>query len=184
MIKNGIKIIGEEGYGKFSMRKVAGACGVSHAAPYRHFKDKESLVTAILDQANEKFDRILQAALEKYPDDSKNQLREMAFSYIKFFVENPEYMKLLFCSDMGKAIQSVDGSQNIYEMSRPYKTFISAVERYRTDSGGMQDQEALILSLWGLAHGIAVLVTQDYVRCKGDCLHLVRKILWEGECIP
>ena len=43
MIKNGIKIIGEEGYGKFSMRKVAGACGVmrygrpmrvSHGRPF------------------------------------------------------------------------------------------------------------------------------------------------------
>jgi AcrR family transcriptional regulator len=187
MIKNSIRIIGEEGYGKFSMRKVAGACGVSHAAPYRHFKDKDSLITAIFDQVNEKFDRILKSALEKHPSDTKDQLREMAFLYIKFFVENPEYMKFLFFSDFNKAIQEKTGAPNMVEISRPYHTFISTVERFRA-AGGKDirqiDQEAHILSLWGLAHGIAVLITQGNFRCEGDPLELVREIVWEGNCLP
>lgn len=187
MIANSIKIIGEEGYGKFSMRKVAKACGVSHAAPYRHFADKDSLLAAIFDQMNDKFDRILKSALVKYPDDAKSQLREMAYLYVKFFVENPEYMNFLFFSDLNKTIQPEDGSQNLLLKSQPYQTFIGAVERYRqsgTNGSRLKDQESLILSLWGLAQGISVLITQNYFPCGKDCLSMVYKVLWEGECIP
>lgn len=187
MIKNSIRIIGEEGYDQFSMRKVAKACGVSHAAPYRHFKDKDSLITAIFDEVNEKFDRILRSALEKYPDNEKDQLREMAFLYIKFFVENPEYMKFLFFSDFNKAIQEQTGAPNMVEISHPYQTFIETVERFRAankEKTRHKDREAHLLSLWGLAHGIAVLITQGNFRCAGDPLEVVRKIVWEGDCIP
>ena len=187
MITVSIRIIGEEGYDQFSMRKVAKACGVSHAAPYRHFKDKDSLISAIFDQVNERFDRILKSALEKHPNDITDQLREMAFLYIKFFVENPEYMKFLFFSDFNQALQKQTGTPNIVEISRPYQTFIETVERFRAANGEntrQKDREAHLLSLWGLAHGIAVLITQGDFHCQGDPMEVVRKIVWEGNCIP
>ncbi len=183
MIRESIRIIGKEGYGNFSMRKLARACGVSHAAPYRHYKDKESLLTAIFEQLNEKFDRILCNALKKHPDDPEKQLREMAFAYIRFFVENPEYMKFLFFSDLSKTLHSPNDSENMLESSQPYQTFTGAIERY-LQSGAKEpdalpaDRESLILSLWGLAQGMSVLITQGDFRFKGDILPLVHKIVW------
>ena len=38
-------------------------CGVSEAAPYRHFADKDSLLSAIISQAYEKFDEALKGAV-------------------------------------------------------------------------------------------------------------------------
>ena len=44
LIETGIQIVNTEGVNAFSLRKVAAACGVSHAAPYSHFQNKEELL--------------------------------------------------------------------------------------------------------------------------------------------
>ena len=42
LIETGIQLVSTEGVNAFSLRKVAAACGVSHAAPYSHFQNKEN----------------------------------------------------------------------------------------------------------------------------------------------
>ena len=185
MIENSIKIMATEGYEKFSLRKVAKACGVSHTAPYRHFKNKDSLIAAIIDQVNNKFDQILKEAVKKYPEDLQSQLKEMAFLYVKFLVENPEYMKFLFFSDFNKKL-STDNKDLSYSMSQPYSTFTETVQRYQAGKTGpsiYDNPEELILAIWGLAHGIAVLITQEYFKFSGDYLEMARKIIWNGSFI-
>jgi AcrR family transcriptional regulator len=184
LIKNGLKLFDEEGYDKFSMRKVAKACGVSQTAPYRHFENKDSLIIAIISQAYHKFDQVLKEAIQRYPDDASSQLREMAYLYVKFFVENPEYLKFFFFSDVNKSIKMAKGNYSLFEnMEQPYKTFINAVESYKAgnDTNGINkqaDTNALVLACWGLAHGIAILITRDDFQYSGDCMELVRKIIW------
>ena len=46
LIENGIEFINKYGEEKLSLRKVAEKCGVSNAAPYAHFKDKDDFVNA------------------------------------------------------------------------------------------------------------------------------------------
>ncbi|MEI6101074.1 MAG: TetR/AcrR family transcriptional regulator [Eubacteriales bacterium] len=188
MIVNSIRIMGAEGYDSFSMRKVAKACGVSHTAPYRHFKNKDNLVTAVVDEVNNKFDMFLKDAMSKHPDDMKNQLREMAFAYIKFLVENPEYMRFLFFSDFKKKFTEEKTEKlAFYDMSPPYQTFIQAVRNYRsslnTQSESSANEDEMILAIWGLAHGIAVLITQNYFHYDGDCLALTKQIIWDVDFI-
>ena len=185
MIENSIKIMATEGYDKFSLRKVAKACGVSHTAPYRHFKNKDSLVSAIIDQVNYKFDQILKEAVKEYPEDLQSQLKEMAFLYVKFFVENPEYMKFLFFSDFNNKYPA-EKKDFAYHMSQPYQTFVETVKHYQSkkaELSGFDNADELILAIWGLAHGIAVLITQEYFIFEGDYLELARKIIWNGSFI-
>ena len=47
LIETGIELVSKEGVSAFSLRKVAAACGVSHAAPYSHFQNKEELLNAM-----------------------------------------------------------------------------------------------------------------------------------------
>ena len=48
-------LIRKSGAGAFTLREVARMAGVSHNAPYRHFRDKEELLAAL---AAEGFDRL------------------------------------------------------------------------------------------------------------------------------
>ncbi|MBQ7030488.1 MAG: helix-turn-helix transcriptional regulator, partial [Thermoguttaceae bacterium] len=43
------------GFEGFSMRRVANACGVSCAAPYKHFKNKSELLASVISYINEKW---------------------------------------------------------------------------------------------------------------------------------
>ncbi|KUO74890.1 MAG: TetR family transcriptional regulator [Desulfosporosinus sp. BRH_c37] len=184
LIKNGLKLLDEEGYENFSLRKVAKACSVSHTAPYRHFNSKDDLIMAIALEAHHKFNQCLEEAVNKHPNDNKSQLKEMGYSYVKFFVENPEYLRLLFLSDLAIHIKKKN-IETCINGEQPFKTFYDAIERYQAESqNGMTDNStdpnALALSCWGLVHGMAILIAKKDFSYDGDYLELVRKILWSG----
>lgn len=182
LIREGLKILDREGYEAFSLRNVAKACNVSQTAPYRHFKDKDELVSAIADQALKAFNDCLVAAVEKFPDDSKKQLKEMGVAYVDFFIRNPEYLRLLFFTDMSlknkyEASKPADHSME----NHPYMTLYHAVERYKKQYPEEQmSQNELVLYCWGLVHGISVLINSNDFPMGESGMDIVRNIL-EGE---
>lgn len=184
LIKKGLKLLDEEGYENFSLRKVAKACSVSHTAPYRHFKSKDDLIMAIALEALHKFNQSLQEAVDKYPNDNKSQLTEIGYSYVKFFVENPEYLRLLFLSDLSKHFKN-ENYETLKNGEQSFRTFYDTIERYQAENhnsaaGSSTDLNALALSCWGLVHGMAILIAKKDFSYDGDYLELVRKILWNG----
>lgn len=83
LIETGIELINEEGAGGFSLRKVAARCGVSHAAPYSHFKDVQQLMAAMADHVTEQFTFCLQASIEGQ-EDPMSAMGELGTAYIAF----------------------------------------------------------------------------------------------------
>ena len=53
LIDAGLKELLEHGPDDFSLRRVASMAQVSCATPYRHFKDKDELVRAVISQIRE-----------------------------------------------------------------------------------------------------------------------------------
>ena len=64
LILAGIKVIEENGVSGFSIRRTAAECGVSCAAPYKHFADQQELIQAIIDHINQEWYR-RQSIIEK-----------------------------------------------------------------------------------------------------------------------
>lgn len=178
LIKEGLKLLDQEGYEGFSLRKVAKACHVSQTAPYRHFKDKDELIAAIATEAMKEFDESLRTAVEKFPDNPKKQLKEMGIAYVDFFVKNPEYLRLLFFSDIRSRInQDFCLAEKHFESGHPFQTFFSAVERYHKISPGSMEQKELMLFCWGLVHGISVLIANRDIPFDEDYSTLVSRII-------
>lgn len=178
LIKTGLKILDQEGYEGFSLRKVAKACNVSQTAPYRHFKDKDEMVAAIAAEAMRAFDESLQKAVGEYPQDPKKQLNQMGIAYINFFVKNPEYLRLLFLSNLRQKINmAYCDSENHFIAGHPFQTFYSAVERYKNASPNQtMETKELLLYCWGLVHGITVLIVNNEIPFEDDYLTLVSRI--------
>ena len=65
LIDAGIRIINEKGEDNLSLRKVAAACDVSHAAPYAHFKNKDELLEAMKKNVTDRITDELKTAVSR-----------------------------------------------------------------------------------------------------------------------
>ena len=95
LILAGIEEINTYGASEFSVRRVAQACGVSSAAPYKHFKDKKEFISAIIDFVNEQWAAVQEDVLTACGDDIRLQIVEVAVAYVKFLMEKPYYRQIL-----------------------------------------------------------------------------------------
>ncbi len=179
LIRTGLQLLDQEGYEGFSLRKVAKACNVSQTAPYRHFKNKEELIVAITMEGMRSFNDALEQAIQLYPDQPDKQLTEMGVAYIKFFVENPEYLRLLFLSKLKDKMQLFyQYKPNFSDAKDPFQTFYDTLVRYSESYPDLHIKRSeLLLYSWGLAHGIAILIANKDVPLEEDYLTLTRRIM-------
>ena len=95
LIEAGIEEINMYGANDFSVRRVASACHVSTAAPYKHFKDKKEFIGAIIDYVNEQWAVVQDEVLANCGSDPRTQIVTVAVEYIKFLMEKPYYRQTL-----------------------------------------------------------------------------------------
>ena len=74
LIGTAVELISEQGTGDLSLRKIAQRAGVSHAAPYRHFKDKNAILVAVAKQG---FEMMLNQTLEMIARNSGDELERL-----------------------------------------------------------------------------------------------------------
>lgn len=177
LIKNGLILLNKEGLQGFSIRKVAIMCGVSNNAPYKHFKDKEELISEILNTVWTNFYVALQESTELHKDDPKLQIINMGKAYVKFMVENPEYLKLTFLSDYTSSIVIENGSfSKCGEGS--FSVFRDCAQKYLKSINIPQELYMVkTMAMWSMVHGIAVLIAKKSIDYKGDYLEFTEKII-------
>jgi len=91
LILAGIAEIEEHGPHDFSLRRVASACGVSCAAPYKHFKSKEDLIGAIVTYIDEKWSLLEHHILTVFPARDEECLTELCLAGVRFWIGNPHF---------------------------------------------------------------------------------------------
>lgn len=171
LIESGIMLISEEGIKGFSLRKVAAKCGVSHAAPYSHFKDIEALNHAMGEYVTEKFMKKLSASVEGEKD-SRIAVSMLGNAYISFFKENPHYFQFIFYHSGITIDLDSDANDNYppfaFFKETAYKMFIDI---------GLAKEEYLnnLLALWSMVHGIVSLLTNNGVRYSGNWNNVLNK---------
>ena len=89
----------ESGVEGVSMRELAQSLGVSHAAPYRHFADRDELMAAVAARGFEDLVAVYEAALEA-PGDGRARLRAATRAFFDFAVGRPRLYRLMFESDL------------------------------------------------------------------------------------
>lgn len=95
LILAGIEEINEFGANEFSVRRVAKACHVSTAAPYKHFTDKKEFISAIIDYVNAQWAEVQEQILAGCDQHLRTQMVEVAVGYVKFLMEKPYYRQIL-----------------------------------------------------------------------------------------
>ena len=95
LIEEGLRELAEKGVQGFSMRRVAAVCGVSCAAPYKHFRDKEEFFAILIDYIAGIWNERQETVLSSCPEDNRSRLVALSVEYVRFLVENPHVRSLI-----------------------------------------------------------------------------------------
>ena len=180
LISKGLALISAEGIGALSLRRLAAECGVSHAAPYKHFKNKDDLLSAINDHAEARFAAYLQAALDALPQaDAQTRLIVLGKHYIQFMQENPHEFHFLFFTQPHSLIPTCHLTPAMLQTSCPsLRLFTQTAQAFLRDSGipevSHPDQ---IIAMWAMVHGLATLLFDGNLTPSEDALQLAERIL-------
>ena len=161
LIQAGSKLIDEKGIVGLSLREVAKAVGVSHAAPYRHFKDKEDLLAAVAQVGFEQLTDEAVKAAQGYACDPKKQLVELSERYILFFVRRPRTAHLLF----GGVINMRTAPRALKQASWNAFQLVETIINNGKTTGVFRNRDTmdLAVTIWSGIHGLAQLISGGYL---------------------
>ncbi|MFJ2832223.1 TetR/AcrR family transcriptional regulator [Streptomyces sp. NPDC087263] len=105
----------EKGPGALSLRELARDLGVSHAAPSRHFKDKQALLDALAQVGFARMGEALAASQATADETFADRLGALARAYVGFATANAELLDLMFSikHDPEASETLVEASQNM-----------------------------------------------------------------------
>ncbi|HEY2054589.1 MAG TPA: TetR/AcrR family transcriptional regulator [Solirubrobacterales bacterium] len=151
-----LELLEESGETALSLRAVARRAGVSPAAPYRHYADREALVSAVAAVGYRELAERLSAA---HPAPSTpDQLADVAVAYVRFALERPALFRVMFAEPCDR-----DNDERV--------AAIAAVKLYLREIVARcfprSDPEALAPAIWALVHGLAFLSLDGKLEADG-----------------
>lgn len=99
LIKAGVEEINKHGITGFSIRRVAENCGLSCAAPAKHFGDRKGFIAAIIEYVNSQWYERQIEIIARYKGDLRKQIVEVSVGYVQFLVEHPHFRSILMLKD-------------------------------------------------------------------------------------
>ena len=161
LIKAGVKILTKEGVSGLSLRKVAKQAGVSHAAPYSHFADKQALIAAISTEGFKQLYEQIASVLEANSQKPSTLLLETARTYIQFAMKEPDRFKLMFSSVIEKEKDYPEFVETSYENFQQLVSVVETCQQAGLLKPGPSDLMAV--SVWSSVHGMIMLILEGQV---------------------
>ena len=155
LVRAALALIAEKGPAGFTFADAARWAGVSPAAPYRHFRDRDELIADVARRGFELFE----AALAKSWDDGRpnpfTAFDRLGKAYLAFARNEPAYYSAMF-----EAGVPLEADANLRQVSeRAFGVLRMATEKLLATMPEPNRPPALMVSLhiWALSHGVASL---------------------------
>lgn len=157
------ELVAERGADGISLRELARAAGVSHAAPAHHFTDRRGLFTALATEGFGLLAEALTAARPRFIDAAK--------AYARFALDHPGHYEVMF-------------DKSLYDDADPDLVVAAAAAGAELNRGvgtlsdpkAKSDPEAAALAAWSLVHGFSLLWLNDAIDTAGDPIDTVERL--------
>lgn len=155
LVEAAIQLIGEKGAAGFTIAEAARAAGVSPAAPYRHFRDRDELMADIARRGFEMFAERLRRAWDAGRPSPREALMRVGHAYLDFARKEPAAYAAMFYS--GLAMASYPALHTTAEAA--FGVLREACETIIAGMQGTRRPPSLMMALhiWSMSHGIASL---------------------------
>jgi AcrR family transcriptional regulator len=165
LIQAALDLIAAKGPAGFTFAEAARSAGVSPAAPYRHFRDRDELLADIARQGFARFTAVLAAAWNEGQPDARSALGELGKAYLAFARTEPAYYSAMFESGLPLDAYpdlAVAGDRAFAILRKATEALVAALPE-----GHRPPALMMALHVWALAHGIASLFARgDAARRK------------------
>ena len=155
LVRAALELIAEKGPAGFTFAEAARWAGVSPAAPYRHFRDRDELLSNVALRGFENFTAALIRAWDDGRPDVFTAFDRLGKAYLHFARSEPAYYSAMF-----EAGIPVDADSELRAASeRAFAVLRGATERLVATMPAGARPPVLMMSLhiWALSHGIASL---------------------------
>src|SRR5664279_2148072 len=180
LLQAALRLIAEKGPAGFTFADAARMAGVSPAAPYRHFRDRDELLSSIAQRGFEQFEAALTQAWDDGRPDTVTAFERVGKAYLAYARNEPAFYSAMF--ESGLAIDVNPALQAAGE--RAFAVIRAAAERLAALAPpGTPRPPALMMALhiWSMSHGVASLFARgDAARRK---LPMTAEDLLEAEVL-
>ncbi len=166
LVAAAIALAEREGPASVGLREVARLAGVTHGAPYRHFKDREALLVAVAEHG---FRELLDHCLAYEPPsedgtgrDALTRFWRLGVGYFTFAIERPGLFRVMFSPEAARAEALRQSEGAVFSLC--VSSIVSAQRAGQVAAG---DPQLMALVAWSAMHGAATLYLDGLVRWAG-----------------
>ncbi len=177
LIEAANNILLRDGADALSLRGIAAEVGVSHMAPYAHFKNKKELIQSIAEAGFVQMADTMEAVARKLKTKQNLSAGELVLaygaSYLEFATENPQLYRLMLGqvettgrkSKKNEAVvaESTDVINSPF-MESSKKPFILLREAFALRGDSDERVKAQALGAWSMVHGMAALIIEGHIQ--------------------
>lgn len=165
LIKAALDLIAQKGPAGFTFAEAARAAGVSPAAPYRHFRDRDALMADIARRGFDLFADRLEAAWDEGRPEPLAAFKRVGNAYLAFAREEPSFYTAMFEAGLPPDLDpelAQAGDRAFAVLRAATEAVVADLPQDRRPPVGMVSYH-----IWALAHGIAGLFARgDDARRK------------------
>jgi AcrR family transcriptional regulator len=155
LLRAALELIAKKGPAGFTFAEAARWAGVSPAAPYRHFRDRDELLSNVALRGFQQFEIVLAKAWDDGRPDPITALDRLGKAYLAFARTEPAYYSAMF-----EAGIPLDANPELREAGdKAFAVLRGAAERLAATLPASSRPPSLMMALhiWSTAHGIASL---------------------------
>jgi AcrR family transcriptional regulator len=155
LIRAALDLIREKGPAGFTFADAARFAGVSPAAPYRHYRDRDDLLSDVAKRGFEEFEQRLSKAWDDGRPDPRTAFERLGKAYLAFARDEPAFYSAMFEAGLPQDISPelrAAGDSAFAVVRRACETMAALLPADKRPPALM-----MALHIWAFSHGIASL---------------------------
>jgi len=150
LLERAERTLEERGVQELSLRELAREVGVSHAAPRRHFADKQALLDALAEEGFARLAGEMDAAIAGAGGSWREQFGAFAAAYVRFATEHATLLELMFA---GKHRPGADRVREAADraFAKPLALFVAGRQAGEIAGDAERDGTIALATLQGIA---------------------------------
>ncbi|WP_254447940.1 TetR/AcrR family transcriptional regulator [Ruegeria arenilitoris] len=158
------QLVEEKGPDSFSVSDACRLAGVSTAAPYKHFKDKNEMLVAVVLEGMARHRANMLSALQEFPEGSPERITAIGMEYVAFAMNEPGVFRLKFggFTDRIADPRLEEGGQQSFGI------LLSEVAKCLGESRITEEVRRRGFLLWSFVHGLSFILRDRGLADKGE----------------